>query len=112
MHAAAREISYTPNQAARSLVTGRSDSVAFLVDETEERMFSDPFFLGMLRGAQVAIAGAGMQLVFTMTSRREDHERFVPYAAGRARRRGPADVAARRGPSCRSAREATASRPC
>ncbi|HMD12280.1 MAG TPA: LacI family DNA-binding transcriptional regulator [Marmoricola sp.] len=82
VHAAAREISYTPNQAARSLVTGRSDSVAFLVDETEERMFSDPFFLGMLRSAQVAVAGAGLQLVFTMTSRREDHERFLSYAAG------------------------------
>ncbi len=82
VHAAAREISYTPNQAARSLVTGRSDSVAFLVDETEERMFSDPFFLGMLRSAQVAVAEAGLQLVFTMTSRREDQERFLAYAAG------------------------------
>ena len=79
---AAREISYTPNLAARSLVTGRSDSVAFLVDESQERMFSDPFFLGMLRSAQVAVAEAGLQLVFTMTSRREDHERFLSYAAG------------------------------
>lgn len=82
VRAAAREISYTPNLAARSLVTGRSDSVAFLVDESQERMFSDPFFLGMLRSAQVAVAEAGLQLVFTMTSRREDHERFLSYAAG------------------------------
>jgi DNA-binding LacI/PurR family transcriptional regulator len=79
---AARAISYTPNRAARSLVTGRSDSVAFLVDETEERMFADPFFLGMLRSAQVAIAAAGLQLVFTVTSGPEDHRRFVEYAAG------------------------------
>jgi DNA-binding LacI/PurR family transcriptional regulator len=79
--AAAAEISYAPNHAARSLVTGRSDSVAFLVDESEERMFSDPFFLGMLRSAQVAVADAGRQLVFTVTSRREDHERFLAYAA-------------------------------
>jgi DNA-binding LacI/PurR family transcriptional regulator len=82
VHAAAREISYTPNQAARSLVTGRSDSVAFLVDESQERMFADPFFLNMLRSAQVAVAGAGLQLVFTMTSGREDHERFLAYASG------------------------------
>src|SRR5689334_20914083 len=34
---AAEAISYVPNLAARSLVTGRSDSVAFLVEETEER---------------------------------------------------------------------------
>jgi DNA-binding LacI/PurR family transcriptional regulator len=82
VHAAAQEISYSPNQAARSLVTGRSNSVAFLVDESEERMFSDPFFLGMLRSAQVAVAGAGLQLVFTVTSGPDDHQRFLSYAAG------------------------------
>jgi DNA-binding LacI/PurR family transcriptional regulator len=82
VHAAALEISYTPNQAARSLVTGRSDSVAFLVDESGERMFADPFFLGMLRSAQVAVADAGLQLVFTVTSGNTDHDRFLSYAAG------------------------------
>ncbi|MGH3510210.1 MAG: LacI family DNA-binding transcriptional regulator [Nocardioidaceae bacterium] len=81
VRAAAKAIAYTPNHAARSLVTGRSDSVAFLVDETEERMFADPFFLGMLRSAQVSMAAAGMQLVFTVISRPEDHSRFVSYAA-------------------------------
>jgi DNA-binding LacI/PurR family transcriptional regulator len=82
VQSAAAEISYTPNKAARSLVTGRSDSIAFLVDESEERMFTDPFFLGMLRSAQVAVAAAGLQLIFTVTARREDHAQFVAYAAG------------------------------
>ena len=63
-------------------MTGRSDSVAFLVEETEERMFADPFFLGMLRSAQEAVAGAGQQLVFTVANRPEDKERFLAYAAG------------------------------
>jgi DNA-binding LacI/PurR family transcriptional regulator len=80
--AAAREISYAPNLAARTLVTGRSESVAFLVEETEERMFADPFFLGMLRSAQEAVADAGLQLVFTVMTRPEDQERFLAYAAG------------------------------
>jgi DNA-binding LacI/PurR family transcriptional regulator len=79
---AAREISYVPNLAARSLVTGRSDSVAFLVEETEERMFADPFFLGMLRSAQETVAAAGLQLVFTVMTRPADQERFLAYAAG------------------------------
>jgi DNA-binding LacI/PurR family transcriptional regulator len=79
---AARDLSYAPNLAARSLVTGRSDSIAFLVEETEERMFADPFFLGMLRSAQETVAGAGKQLVFTVVSRPEDQERFLAYAAG------------------------------
>ena len=80
--AAAEAISYVPNLAARSLVTGRSDSIAFLVEETEERMFADPFFLGMLRSAQEAVAEAGLQMVFTVMNRPEDQERFLAYAAG------------------------------
>jgi DNA-binding LacI/PurR family transcriptional regulator len=79
---AAQAISYVPNLAARSLVTGRSDSIAFLVEETEERMFADPFFLGMLRSAQEAVAEAGLQLVFTVMNRPEDRQRFLAYAAG------------------------------
>jgi DNA-binding LacI/PurR family transcriptional regulator len=79
--AAVKEIGYTPNQAARSLVTGRSNSLAFLVDESEELMFSDPFFFGVLRGAQGVVAEAGQQLVFTVTSREEEHHRFLTYAA-------------------------------
>ncbi|MBO0846194.1 MAG: LacI family DNA-binding transcriptional regulator [Nocardioides sp.] len=79
---AAREISYVPNLAARSLVTGRSDSVAFLVEESEEKMFSDPFFLRMLRSAQETVASTGRQLVFSVMSRREDQKRFLAYAAG------------------------------
>ncbi|HEX4727824.1 MAG TPA: LacI family DNA-binding transcriptional regulator, partial [Jatrophihabitans sp.] len=79
---AAAQISYAPNRAARSLVTGRSDSVAFLVAETEDRLFSDPFFLGMLRGAQAVIAGAGLQLVFTVAATEDEHARFLHYAGG------------------------------
>lgn len=79
---AAKEIAYAPNRAARALVTGRSDSVAFLVAETEDRLFADPFFLGMLRGAHAVIAEAGLQLIFTVASSAEEHQRFVQYAAG------------------------------
>jgi len=80
--AAAQEIAYVPNLAARTLVTGRSESVAFLVEETEERMFSEPFFLGMLRSAQETVTAAGLQLVFTVANRSEDQDRFVAYASG------------------------------
>ncbi len=57
-------------------------------------------------GAQVAVAGAGLQLVFTMTSRRRG-PRAVPRLRRRGpRRRGAADVAARRGPAAADAGEA------
>ncbi|HEX4727946.1 MAG TPA: substrate-binding domain-containing protein, partial [Jatrophihabitans sp.] len=47
-----------------------------------DRLFSDPFFLGMLRGAQAVIAGAGLQLVFTVAATEEEHARFLHYAGG------------------------------
>ncbi len=82
VEAAAHDLGYVPDLAARSLVTGRTGSVAFLVDETEERMFADPFFLGMLRSAHQVLADNSIQLVFTVANSPEDHRRFVSYAAG------------------------------
>jgi DNA-binding LacI/PurR family transcriptional regulator len=79
---AAQAISYAPNLAARSLVTGRSDSIAFLIAETEDRLFSDPFFLGLLRGAHAVAAAAQLQVVFTVAGTPEDSRRFVQYAGG------------------------------
>jgi len=65
---AARDTAYAPNRAARSLVTRRSDSIAFLVAESEDRLFTDPYFLTMLRGAHAQIAAAGLQLIFVIAS--------------------------------------------
>lgn len=82
VHRAAQEVHYRPNRAARSLVTGRSDSIAFLVSETEERMFTEPFFLEMLRSAQSALSHSDLQLTFIVASTQEQRDRFVEYAEG------------------------------
>jgi DNA-binding LacI/PurR family transcriptional regulator len=79
---AAREIAYTPNRAARALVTRRSESVAFLIAESEDRVFTDPFFLGMLRGAQGEIADAGLQMVLVIASSAAEVRQFEHYARG------------------------------
>ena len=79
---ASAELDYTPNLAARSLVTRRSDSVAFVVSESEDRFFDDPFFAGLLRGAHSVVAEQGIQLVFVIKSSDADARRFINYAAG------------------------------
>lgn len=79
---AAAELDYTPNRAARALVTRRSDSVAFVVSEGEDKAFSDPFFVHLLRGAQAEVARAGLQLVFIVASGDEDAHRLERYAGG------------------------------
>ena len=79
---AADEMSYTVNRAARSLVTRRSESIAFLVAEDETRMFGDPYFLAVLRGAQTEAAAAGMQLVFAIASTTAEGKQFRHFASG------------------------------
>lgn len=80
---AASELHYVPNRAARSLMTRRSDSIAFVVAETEDRFFADPYFAQVLRGAHAVVAEHDLQLVFTVVGREgEDRDRFERFALG------------------------------
>ena len=79
---AAEDLGYVANRAARSLVTRRSDSVAFVVAEPEERFFSDPFFATVLRGAHRVVARHRMQLLFVVLSTAEDRDQFERFAVG------------------------------
>ena len=57
------KLGYTPNQAARSLVTRRTDAIALVVSEPEARFFSDPFFSAVVRGVGSAAAEADKNLL-------------------------------------------------
>ena len=58
VQAAIEQLGYTPNRAARSLVTRRSDSVAVVITQPTGQVFSDPFFPRLLRGISSAPGGA------------------------------------------------------
>ena len=60
---AVEELGYVPNQAARSLMTRRSDSIAMVASEPDQRVFGDPFFSGILRGVSQEATAAGLQVV-------------------------------------------------
>jgi DNA-binding LacI/PurR family transcriptional regulator len=79
---AAAAVSYMPNLAARALVTRRSDTIAFVVSEPEDRFFDDPFFARSLRGAHAVAAERGQQLVFVVKSGARDMDRFLTFASG------------------------------
>ena len=76
---AIRELGYVPNQAARSLVTRRSDSVAVVIPEPSGQVFGDPFFPRILRGISDALAEEAMQLVLLMPQGRTDELRVERY---------------------------------
>lgn len=80
--AAASALSYVPNAAARSLVTRRSDAVAFVVCEPEEKFFSDPFFATVLKGAHRVIAEHALQLVFVVVATDTDRDQLERFASG------------------------------
>jgi DNA-binding LacI/PurR family transcriptional regulator len=76
---AVAELGYVPNQAARSLVTRRSDAVALVAAEPDPRVFGDPFFGGIVRGVSQELMQAGVQLVLLMAQSEEDLDRIERY---------------------------------
>jgi DNA-binding LacI/PurR family transcriptional regulator len=79
---AAEELGYVPNRAARALVTRRTDSVALVVSEPEERIFNQPFFARIVRGISQEVTASGRQLLLTMVPTTENRQRLVHYLAG------------------------------
>jgi DNA-binding LacI/PurR family transcriptional regulator len=81
---AVQELGYVPNLAARSLVTQRTDSVALILPETANRVFSDDqFFPGIIRGVSQELEAADKQLVLMMAGSTASHGRVERYALAR-----------------------------
>ncbi|GEL95212.1 LacI family DNA-binding transcriptional regulator [Cellulomonas composti] len=78
VEAAVAELGYTPNRAARSLVTKRTDSIALVIPEPDERVLSDPFFAGTLNGLSSSLAESDIQLVLVI-ARPGDSDRTVRF---------------------------------
>jgi DNA-binding LacI/PurR family transcriptional regulator len=79
VESAVATLRYTPNQAARSLVTRRTDSVAVVVPEPDERVFSDPFFARTLAVVNRALSERHLQLVLLLARPGEEGSRLLPY---------------------------------
>lgn len=78
---AVEELGYVPNQAARSLVTQRTDSVALILPEAASRVFSDDqFFASVVWGVSAELEAADKQLVLMMAGSSASHARVERYA--------------------------------
>jgi len=81
VHQAVAELGYVPNQAARSLVTQRTESIALILPETASRVFSDDlFFPAVIRGVSMELEAADKQLVLMMAGSAASHDRVERYA--------------------------------
>lgn len=80
---AVRTLGYSPNRAARALVTRRTDSVALVVPEPNERVFTDPFFSDWLRGVSAALEPTDLQLVLLLARPGDEGARTMRYLRNR-----------------------------
>lgn len=78
---AIRTTGYRANQHARSLVTGRANSVAFLLTEPQNVLFADPTYSLLLRGAAEALAGREMTLLLLVAGTPAERQNVAAYVA-------------------------------
>ncbi|MCE7010391.1 LacI family transcriptional regulator [Kibdelosporangium philippinense] len=80
--AAVHDLGYSPNQAARSLVTKRTGAVALLLSEPESMVLDDPYYLIVMRAAFRELATLGSQMIVMFVDSREDIPRTMKFLDG------------------------------
>ncbi|GAA2787093.1 LacI family DNA-binding transcriptional regulator [Crossiella cryophila] len=78
----ARELGYSPNQAARSLVTRRTNAVALVLSEPETKVLEDPYFAEIVRGAFRELSALGSQMLMMLVDSKEDIPGTVRFLDG------------------------------
>ena len=78
---AIKKTGYVVNHHARSLVTQRSEAVAFILSEPAERLFSDPNFAVLLRGCTQALATHDIGLFMCIASSGSERARITRFLA-------------------------------
>jgi DNA-binding LacI/PurR family transcriptional regulator len=76
---AIKKTGYRVNPHARSLATNRANSVAFLLSEPQERLFEDPNFALLMRGAAQSLAEHDMPLVLIMAGTDAERRRATDF---------------------------------
>jgi DNA-binding LacI/PurR family transcriptional regulator len=73
---------YTANPHARSLATGKSGSIAFLLTEPQHLLFEDPNFSVLLRGVAQALSDRELTLILMIAATPDERQRAVAYLGG------------------------------
>lgn len=82
VHKAMRKTGYVVNHSARSLVTRRSNAIAFVLSEPHDLLFEDPNFSVLLRSATEALARERMTLFLALNGGSDARDRILSYIKG------------------------------
>lgn len=77
-----QDTGYVLNQSARTLVTRRSNCVALVISEHQDRLFEDPNYHVLIRSAARAAAKQDMTMVVIVAGDADDRDRALRYAQG------------------------------
>jgi DNA-binding LacI/PurR family transcriptional regulator len=73
--AAIERLGYTPNRAARTLVSRRTQSVALVIPENTATFFTDPYFASVIQGAATRVSETDFTLALLIAGGSEDKVR-------------------------------------
>src|SRR6478609_8857674 len=79
VEAAVLDLGFTPNRAARALVTHRANSIALVIPEPDDRVTGDPFFASIIQGLGQALGETEFQLVLLIARGGETADRTTRY---------------------------------
>jgi DNA-binding LacI/PurR family transcriptional regulator len=74
------ETGYVVNTSARALVTRRSNAVAVVLSEPQERLFEDPNFSVLLRSASQRLAESDLSMVLMIAGNADERDRVARFA--------------------------------
>lgn len=73
--AAIERLGYTPNRAARSLVSRRTETLALVIPENTATFFTDPYFASVIQGAATRVSQTSFTLALLIAAGSEDKTR-------------------------------------
>lgn len=79
---AIKKTGFRANPHARSLATRKANTVAFLLGEAHERLFEDPNFSILMRGAAESLAEQDISLVLIMAGSPDEQRRAKDFILG------------------------------
>ena len=77
--AAVRTLRFTPNRAARALVTDRANSIALVIPEPDDRVTGDPFFGQIIKGLGQALDDTEFAMVLLLARRGDTADKTMRY---------------------------------
>ncbi len=81
---AAERLGYEPNQAARTLASGRTGSIGFMIDlDREAASIGDSFFMGVFDGMQTELTPHGLDLLVLPCPSRQDKFAYLDRIVSR-----------------------------